>query len=77
MGAAFGGALALAIVAVGLMALRAEPIPFGLGGLVQRSALGQQIVDWVAPVVRGVDSSVDLGLCAGRLAKHLPEVCSR
>jgi hypothetical protein len=44
---------------------------------VQRSALGQQIVDWVAPVVRGVDSSVDLGLCDGRLAKHLPEVCSR
>jgi hypothetical protein len=77
MGAAFGGGLALAIVAVGLMALRAEPIPFGLGGLVQRSALGQQIVDWVAPVVRGVDSSVDLGLCDGRLAKHLPEVCSR
>src|SRR5207302_9769499 len=37
LGAAFGGALAVAMVAVGLMALRAEHIPFGLGALVQRS----------------------------------------
>jgi len=77
LGAAFGGALALAIVAVGLMALRAEHIPFGLGGFVQRSPLGQQVVDWVAPVARGVNSTLDLGLCDGKLRKHLPEVCAR
>src|SRR5438094_3612870 len=63
LGAAFGAALALAIVGVGLMAMRAEPIPFGIGRLVQRSPLGQQVVDWVAPVVRGVNSTLDLGLC--------------
>jgi len=77
LGAAFGGALALTVVAVGLMALRAEHVPFGLGSFVQRSPLGQQVVDWVAPVVRGVNSTLDLGLCNGKLAKHLPEVCSR
>jgi hypothetical protein len=76
LGAAFGGALALTVVAVGLMALRAEPIPFGIGSFVQRSPLGQQIVDWVAPVVKGVNSTLDLGLCDGKLAKHLPEVCN-
>jgi hypothetical protein len=76
LGAAFGGALALTVVAVGLMALRAEPIPFGLGSFVQRSPLGQQVVDWVAPVVKGVNSTLDLGLCDGKLRKHLPEVCS-
>jgi len=76
LGAAFGGALAVTVVAVGLMALRAQPLPFGIGNFVQRSPLGQQIVDWVAPVAKGVNSTLDLGLCDGKLAKHLPEVCS-
>jgi hypothetical protein len=75
LGACFGAALAITVVAIGLMALRAESIPFGLGSLVQRSPLGQQIVDWVAPVVRRANSTLDLGLCDGKLRKHLPEVC--
>ena len=75
LGAAFGGALALTVVAVGLMAVRAEHLPFGLDGLVQRSPLGQQVVEWVAPVVRGMNSTLDLGLCDGKLSKRLPEVC--
>jgi uncharacterized membrane protein required for colicin V production len=76
LGAAFGAALALTVVAVGLMALRAQPIPFGLGNFMQRSPLGQQVVNWVAPAVRNVNSTLDLGLCDGKLRKHLPEVCS-
>jgi hypothetical protein len=75
LGAALGAALAVAIAAVALMALRSDRIPFGLGRLVQRSPLGQQLVDWVAPAARGVNTALDLGLCEGKGAKRLPEVC--
>ena len=76
LGAALGGALAVTIAAVGMMALRSESIPFGIGRFVQRSPLGQQLVDWVAPAARGVNTALDLGLCDGTGAKRLPEVCA-
>jgi Na+-translocating ferredoxin:NAD+ oxidoreductase RnfE subunit len=75
-GAALGAALALCVVAVGLMAVRTQPLPFGVDRLVQRSPLGQQIVDWVAPVVRTTNIALDLGLCRGKFAKRIPEVCA-
>lgn len=75
LGAAVGGALAVTIAAVAMMALRSPSIPFGAGRFVQRSPLGQQLVDWVAPAVRGVNNVVDLGLCEGKARKRLPEVC--
>lgn len=75
LGAAFGGALALTMVAVGLMAAQTVRLPFGLGGLVERSPLGSQIVSWVAPAVGVVDDTLGLGLCDGRLASSVPEAC--
>jgi uncharacterized membrane protein required for colicin V production len=75
-GAAFGAALGLCVVAVALMAVRSQPLPFGVERLVQRSPLGQQIVDWVAPAVRSVNTTLDLGLCQGKLSKRIPEVCA-
>ena len=75
LGAVLGGVLAVTIAAVGLMALRSDAVPFGIGRFVQRSPLGQQLVDWVAPAVRGVNSALDLGLCDKKGRKRLPEVC--
>lgn len=75
LGAAFGAALALVVMAVGLMAIRSFDLPFT--GLAERSELAETIVEWSAPVVRGADSTLDLGLCEGRFAKRVEEVCTR
>lgn len=76
LGAATGAALGLALVVVGLIALRASPIPL-LPGVVDRSPLAQQVITGAAPVVAAVDDYLGLGLCEGRLKRRVPEVCSR
>ena len=75
LGAAFGVALGFVVIAVGLMAIRSVKLP--ITGLTERSELGETIVGWAAPVVRGADGALDLGLCEGRFAKRVEEVCTR
>lgn len=75
LGATFAALLAVVAVIVGLLFLRAAPIPFGVGDLVKRSTIARNSIDAAAPVVAAVDNAAGLELCGGKLKRVVPEVC--
>lgn len=75
LGAAVAAVLATTMVVVGLLFLRAAPLPLGVGGFVKGSALAPRAIDAAEPAVAFLDERVGLDLCGGRLARIIPEVC--
>ena len=75
LGAAIAGVLAITAVLVGLLFLRAAPIPFGIGDLVKRSAIAPRAIETAEPVIAGLDQALGLDLCGGRLKRVITEVC--
>ena len=74
IGAAFGAALAAAIIIVGLLFARAADLPF-IGDRIDDSIIAKRIFDGVEPAVAWTDEQFGLDLCGGRLAEAVPEVC--
>jgi uncharacterized membrane protein required for colicin V production len=75
LGAAFGAALAAAIVIVGLLFARSANLPFGIGDQVRDSTIAPRVLDAVEPGIAWIDDRLGLDLCGGRLARVVPEVC--
>jgi uncharacterized membrane protein required for colicin V production len=75
LGAAFGAALALTIVVVGLLFARSAKLPFGIGRLVETSTIAPRVLHVASPGVRYLDRRLGLDLCGGRFARTLPEIC--
>jgi uncharacterized membrane protein required for colicin V production len=75
LGAAVASALAVIVALVGLLFLRAAPLPFGIGDLVKHSAIAPQAIDAAAPVIRSLDETLGLDLCGGRLERVIAEAC--
>lgn len=75
LGAAVAAVLATTMVVVGLLFLRAAPLPLGVGGFVKGSALAPRAIDAAEPAVALLDDKVGLDLCGGRLERIIPEVC--
>lgn len=75
LGAAFGAALAVTIVIVGLLFARSAKLPFGIGRLVETSTIAPRVLKAAAPGVRTLDRDLGLDLCGGRFAHALPEIC--
>jgi uncharacterized membrane protein required for colicin V production len=75
LGAAFGAALAAAIVIVGLLFARSADLPFGIGDQVENSAIAPRVLEGVEPGIAWIDDKLGLDLCGGRLARVVPEVC--
>jgi len=74
LGAAFGAALAAAIIIVGLLFARAADIPF-VGDRIDDSIIAKRVFDGVEPAVAWANDQFGLDLCGGRLAEAVPEVC--
>lgn len=77
LGAAIAAVLAVSLAIVGLLFLRAAPIPFGLGDLVKRSAIATRVIEGAEPAIAFTDDKLGLDLCGGKLAKIIPEVCEQ
>jgi hypothetical protein len=75
LGAAVAAALAVTVALVGLLFLRAAPLPFGIGSFVKGSAIAQPAIDGASPVIAALDDAVGLDLCGGRLKRVIDEVC--
>lgn len=75
LGAGIAAALAIVAVVVGMLFLRAAPIPFGIGDLVKRSVIAPRAISYAEPAVAFLDANLGLDLCGGRLAHIIPEVC--
>lgn len=76
LGIAFGAALGIAVITVGLIAARVVELPLGLTGLVERSPLGDQVLRWTSPAITAVDDALGLGVCDGKVASDVEEACS-
>ena len=74
IGAAFGAALAAAIIIVGLLFARAADLPL-IGDRINDSIIAKRIFDGVEPAVAWTNDRFGLDLCGGRLAEAAPEVC--
>lgn len=77
LGAAVAAVLAMAAALVGLLFLRAAPIPFGIGDLVKRSTIAPKAIEAAGPAIGFLDDALGLDLCGGRLKKIVPEVCDK
>lgn len=77
LGAAVAAGLAATVALVGLLFLRAAPLPFGIGGFVKRSAIARPMIDAAQPVIARLDDTLGLDLCGGRLEHVLTEVCAK
>ena len=77
LGAAMAALLAAVAVVVGMLFLRAAPIPFGIGDLVKRSTIAPAAIAAAEPAVGALDRSLGLDLCGGRLKRIIPEACKR
>ena len=77
LGTAIAAALAVIVALVGLLFLRAAPIPFGLGDLVKRSTIAPAVIDAAEPVIAFLDDQMELELCGGKLKRIIPEVCDQ
>ncbi len=75
LGAGVAAVLAIVVALVGLLFLRAAPIPFGIGDLIKRSAIAPKAIELSQPVIAALDDALGLDLCGGRLVRILPEVC--
>jgi hypothetical protein len=75
LGAAIAAVFALIAATVGLLFLRAAPIPFGIGDLVKRSEIAPAVIGAAEPVIAFFDEQMELELCGGKLANIIPEVC--
>ena len=75
LGAAVAAALAVTVALVGLLFLRAAPIPFGIGGFVKGSAIAEPAIEAAEPVIGVLDDTLGLDLCGGRLKRIISEVC--
>jgi uncharacterized membrane protein required for colicin V production len=75
LGAALAATFAVVAAIVGLLFLRAAPIPFGLGDLIKRSTIAPAVIGWAEPVIAFADDAMELELCGGNLADIIPEVC--
>ena len=75
LGAALGALLAIVASVVGLLFLRAAPIPFGIGDLVKRSTIAQRAIETAEPAIASIDDVAGLELCGGKLKRVIPEVC--
>lgn len=77
LGAAVASVLAVTMAIVGLLFLRAAPIPFGIGNLVKHSAIAPVAIDAAQPAINVLDDTLGLDLCGGRLKKVITEVCDQ
>jgi uncharacterized membrane protein required for colicin V production len=75
LGAAVASALAVAMALVGLLFLRAAPLPFGIGNFVKGSAIAEPAIEAAEPVIGALDDTLGLDLCGGRLKRIINEVC--
>lgn len=75
LGAVLAAALALAVVIVGLLFLRAAPTPFGVGDLIERSSIAPVVIEASEPLIAALDQTLGLELCGGELSRIIPEVC--
>jgi uncharacterized membrane protein required for colicin V production len=75
LGAAVAAALALSVALVGLLFLRAAPLPFGIGNFVRGSAIAEPAIEASEPVIRTLNDTLGLDLCGGRLERVITEVC--
>ncbi len=75
LGATLAALLAVVAAVVGLLFLRAAPIPFGIGDLVKRSTIARNTIEAAEPAIAAVDDVAGLELCGGKLARIVPEVC--
>lgn len=75
LGAALAGLFAIVAAVVGLLFLRAAPIPFGIGDLVRRSSIAPAVIETSEPAIAFLDETLGLELCGGELADVIREVC--
>ena len=75
LGAAVAASLAITVALVGLLFLRAAPLPFGIGGFVKGSAIAEPAIEAAEPVIAALDDILGLDLCGGRLERIISEVC--
>ncbi len=74
LGAAFGAALAAAIIIVALLFARSADVPF-VGDRIEDSIIAKRALEGVEPAVAWTNEKLGLDLCGGRLARVVPEVC--
>lgn len=75
LGAVTAAALAVTIALVGLLFLRAAPLPLGIDGFVKGSAIAEPAIEAAEPVIAALDDTLGLDLCGGRLKRIITEVC--